>query len=379
MKRKGLYLLVALAIAGVGAAHAQDMDSSNAFSGSSDSSSTFDGRWYWVPTLGGYYNDTDRNTNSRQYYWGVGVGKFVTPNLSIEGFVDETKRDRDAQYSSRNWSSTGLGISARFFPGNFEKWRPYIMVGALGAKRHAGADQDWNPAAQAGIGTQVALGESTDLRLELGYRYDRDNDTLPNEDGYGDYMLGISLVSRFGQLPTPPAAPVAPPPPQPDCSTLDGDNDGVNDCEDKCPNTEAGTIVGPDGCAKPVVIDLRGVNFKFDRPKPGETDIAPSLQTPTDDSVAILDQAVDTLQRYPAVKVELDGHTDSIGTEAYNQKLSERRAQIVHDYLIGHGINADRIIGVKGFGETQPIATNKTDDGRARNRRTELSVQNAEQ
>ncbi len=377
MKRKGLYLLVALAVAGVGAAHAQDMDSTNT---TSDSSQTFDGRWYWAPTLGLYYNDTDRNTNSRQYYWGVGLGKFITPNLSVEGFIDHTKRDRDAQYASRNWSSLGAGVSARFFPGHFEKWRPYIMVGALGTRRHVGADKDWNPAVQAGVGTEVALSKNTDMRLELGYRYERDNDTLaPQTDNFGDYMLGVSLVNRFGEPPAPPPAPVAPPPPKPDCSTLDDDSDGVNNCEDKCPNTEAGTIVGPDGCAKPVVIDLRGVNFKFDRPKPGESDIAPTLQEPTEDSVAILDQAVDTLQRYPAVKVELDGHTDSIGTEAYNQKLSERRAQIVHDYLTSHGIDADRIVAVKGFGETQPIATNKTREGRARNRRTELQVQNPEQ
>ncbi|WP_306582503.1 OmpA family protein, partial [Dokdonella sp.] len=80
--------------------------------------------------------------------------------------------------------------------------------------------------------------------------------------------------------------------------------------------------------------------------------------------------------RYPQIKVELDGHTDSIGTEEYNQGLSERRAQIVADYLTSHGIGADRITAVKGFGETQPIDTNATKEGRARNRRTELKVEN---
>ena len=62
-----------------------------------------------------------------------------------------------------------------------------------------------------------------------------------------------------------------------DCSTLDSDGDSVNDCDDKCPGTAAGTIVGPDGCPQKVVIDLRGVNFKFDRPRKGETDISKSL------------------------------------------------------------------------------------------------------
>ena len=89
-----------------------------------------------------------------------------------------------------------------------------------------------------------------------------------------------------------------------------------------------------------------------------------------------LDQAIDALKRYPEIKVELDGHTDSIGTDAYNQKLSERRAQIVSDYLTSHGIDSSRITAVKGFGETQPIDTNATKEGRARNRRTELKVEN---
>ena len=80
MKHKGLYFMVALALAGVGAAHAQD---NTASTGSSDSAAApawpngFDDRWYIAPTIGGYYNDTDRNTNSRQFYYGVGVGRFI--------------------------------------------------------------------------------------------------------------------------------------------------------------------------------------------------------------------------------------------------------------------------------------------------------------
>jgi OOP family OmpA-OmpF porin len=168
---------------------------------------------------------------------------------------------------------------------------------------------------------------------------------------------------------------VAPPPAAPDCSKMDSDNDGVNDCDDKCPNTPAGTIVGPDGCPQHVVIDLKGVNFKFDHPKKGETNIAKTLAEPSADSIAILDQAVDTLQRYPQVHVTVAGYTDSVGKDAYNQGLSERRAKIVYDYLTGHGIDASRLEGPIGHGKNDPVADNKTADGRARNRRTELQVQ----
>ena len=125
---------------------------------------------------------------------------------------------------------------------------------------------------------------------------------------------------------------------------------------------------------KSVAIDLRGVEFKFDHPKVGEK-LVPSLKAPTADSVAILDQAVDTLKRYPNVRVEVDGHTDSKGTDAYNQKLSERRAHGVYEYLTAHGISASQISGERGFGESQPIDTNDTAAGRQRNRRVELKVQ----
>ena len=375
MKRKGLYLLIALAVAGVGAAHAQDTQDTM----SAADSSVFDGRWYIAPTIGGYYNDTNRNTNSRQLYYGVGIGKFITPNISLEGFADHTKRDRDDNVPGDTWRNNTYGASARFYMGQPDSWRPYVMIGAGGSYHSMINDRGWAPAAQAGLGLSKAVTDSSDLRFELGYRYDMDEDSQASHDSYGDWMLGLSVVSRFGAAPVAPVVeePVAPPPP--DCSTLDDDNDGVNNCDDRCPNTEAGTIVGPDGCAKPVVIDLRGVNFKFDRPRTGESDIAPTLQEPTSDSIAILEQAVDTLNRYQAVTVELDGHTDSVGTDAYNQDLSERRAQIVYDYLTSHGIDASRIVGVKGFGESQPIDTNDTKEGRARNRRTEMVVQNPEQ
>jgi OOP family OmpA-OmpF porin len=92
--------------------------------------------------------------------------------------------------------------------------------------------------------------------------------------------------------------------------------------------------------------------------------------------VAILDEAISILGKYPELKVAVAGHTDSVGDEAYNQGLSERRARTVYDYLTGHGIGAARLVGPQGFGESKPIDSNDTKEGRARNRRTELDVQN---
>jgi OOP family OmpA-OmpF porin len=84
---------------------------------------------------------------------------------------------------------------------------------------------------------------------------------------------------------------------------------------------------------------------------------------------------VDTLKRYPDVHVTVAGYTDSVGKPAYNQALSERRAQIVYDYLTSHGIDASRLEGPIGHGADNPIGDNATDAGRAQNRRVELQVQ----
>jgi len=374
MKRKGLYFLIALALGGVGAVHAQD--TAPADSASTTTTSSYDDRWYIAPTVGGYYNDTDRNTSSRQVYYGLGVGRFLSPNISLDLFIDRTSRDRDG---GGKWSNNSYGVAARFYGGDWNAWRPYALAGVMGSYHHNADSQSWSPAAELGVGLSKTITDSSDFRVEAGYRYDWDDKTQPSENGYGDWFLGFSIVSRFGEPPAAPAPAAAPPPPPtPDCSTMDSDHDGVNDCDDKCPGTPAGTLVGPDGCPQKVVIDLRGVNFKFDYPKKGHVDaaeIGKALAEPSSDSIATLDQAVDTLQRYPQVHVTVAGYTDSKGTEQYNQALSERRAKIVYDYLTSHGIDASRLEGPIGHGENDPIDTNATDAGRARNRRTELQVQ----
>lgn len=91
------------------------------------------------------------------------------------------------------------------------------------------------------------------------------------------------------------------------------------------------------------------------------------------DGAKILDRLVEFLNQNPEKKVDLEGHTDWIGTEKYNQGLSERRAASVRNYVVKKGIDSKRIV-TRGFGETKPIADNKTRDGRAKNRRVEAKV-----
>ena len=108
-------------------------------------------------------------------------------------------------------------------------------------------------------------------------------------------------------------------------------------------------------------IVLRGVNFAFDK-----YNISP-------EAAVILDEAAAILKRNPDVRVNVDGYTDSIGTKEYNQKLSERRAAAVADYLGAQGVDRSRLTP-RGFGMSNPVDSNKTKEGRAKNRRVELLV-----
>ena len=147
------------------------------------------------------------------------------------------------------------------------------------------------------------------------------------------------------------------------CPDADRDGDGIVDRLDKCPDNP-----GPadnNGCPKTKEITvknplvLKGVNFETNK------------AVLRSESYTALDMAVQSLYEWPEVKVEIQGHTDAMGDAAYNQELSQRRAEAVRDYLLGKGIAADRMTAV-GYGLTKPVASNKTAAGRAQNRRVEL-------
>ncbi len=142
---------------------------------------------------------------------------------------------------------------------------------------------------------------------------------------------------------------------------IDSDGDGVADYEDQCPGTPRGNWVDTRGCEKISKITVGDVNFDFDR------------ATLKDSATAILNDAAAKINRNAsAVKaVNVTGYTDSTGPAAYNQKLSERRANTVKSYLEGKGVNG---VTATGAGEANPIGDNKTREGRAMNRRVEIDV-----
>ncbi|MBR9814007.1 OmpA family protein [bacterium] len=151
-----------------------------------------------------------------------------------------------------------------------------------------------------------------------------------------------------------------------DCDSCQGDcdKDGVVNAIDQCPGTLPGLTVDEVGCVREAqTLVLEGVEFEFDKAR-----LTPNSQT-------TLDQVAATMIGQPDMRVLIAGHTDSLGSDAYNLNLSRLRAASVRRYLIGKGVPAEQLRS-RGFGETKPIDTNATEAGRQNNRRVEFQVLN---
>lgn len=326
------------------------------------------GDTYLVPQIGYAWLDNDRNAEDD---WGVGlaIGRHFSEAVSLELGVSRGKYDLPAaaQLELTSYTIDALHIFARE-----SRVSPFVSIGA-GALHNAadGAEGHTHLLGQAGVGLMIQAGEKNDGALKFSFRpevkarwsFPKDNNP---QDKYLDYVAMLGFQLAFGDprpQPAPPAAaplpppapPPAPPPPK------DSDGDGVLDNRDKCPDTPSGVAVDADGCPRRGSATLQGVNFEFD-----------SAQL-TAESRPVLDEVAADLKKYPRLKVELQGHTDSKGSDAYNLKLSDRRAQSVRDYLVTKGVGEQQLVA-KGYGEAEPAAENTTDAGRAQNRRVVMLV-----
>ncbi len=281
-----------------------------------------------------------------------------------------------------------------------------------GAKYNFDRVNDWQPYLGVGLGTmdisRNGLQDIDPLTLDLnaGLRYFFDNNWTgkieamfiePTDPYDNDWALGISIGYRFGGSTVRPVAEVMPEPePQEVVSApvdsdgdgvfddadacastprgvsvdsrgceLDSDRDGVVDSRDACPNTNINLVVDNNGC---VILDEEqrrqtlAVYFA--------TNMA-DIQDQYQDEIA---EFAEFMEQYNNTSAVIEGHTDSDGAENYNQALSERRARAVMNELINrYGVAANRLSAI-GYGESRPIASNNTADGKALNRRIEAEV-----
>ncbi|WP_166636915.1 outer membrane beta-barrel protein, partial [Cognatilysobacter terrigena] len=232
----------------------------------------FDDRWYLSGDVGFNIQDNDRGTRNAPF-GAIGIGKPINPNWSFETQLNYQNPRFDANQDLW-WSQYGISFDVRrHFRAEGRSWDPYLLFGAgyqrseeefdaFPSPNSPGQRKDGNLALKFGGGIEGDAGPVR-IRTELAYRADLDDQShaAPDKSGFGDLLASVGVIIPLGAAAAPPVAP----PPAVTCADKDDDGDGVNNCDDKCPGSQAGQAVGPDGCPVPLTIDLKGVNFDFDK------------------------------------------------------------------------------------------------------------------
>lgn len=316
---------------------------------------------YIAPSVGYQYFDSERFDdsfnvdgleNDAAYGLGVGYGAGLwASELKYDQVNTETNvsagDSTDVEF--KHWHLDVL----RFF--NEDKnWTPYIAAGMGDGKYQIdGAQDDHQTFVNAGVGVIKALSKHVDLRTEVRAQHSLDEEMT-------DVLLNVAVAYNFGAAPEPKPEPEPAPAPVVVAAPVDTDGDGVFDPQDQCPDTSKGAKVDAKGCyiilseTKSFTLDVKFANAS-EALEPSYMDSVRNLAT--------------FLTEYPTTDVVIEGHTDSNGSDKYNQSLSERRAKAVADALVSqYGINAGRVSSI-GHGESKPVASNATADGRHQNRR----------
>lgn len=329
MNLKKQALLAAGLTALYGAASAQELDT----------------RWYLSGGLSYTFADDDREIFGPRVDVDdgpggfAGVGKAINEWLNLELNLKGHQFDLDG---SGDWKQYGGTLDGLFFFSRSPAFAPFAVIGA-GALHNdiSGVDESTSPVVEAGVGFMRDIDDDgAKLRVEARHRWDfADIDVPGGDETFGDWVVMAGVSIPIG------ARPQAAPAPRPVAEVV-----APRPVPTPAPTPVTETVV------------LKGVNFCFD------------CDTLSEQAQRTLDgNALALINKRPNATFEIAGHTDSIGSDSYNQDLSQRRAVSVRNYLVDKGVDADRMTAV-GYGESQPVADNDTEAGRAQNRRVELRI-----
>jgi OOP family OmpA-OmpF porin len=323
-----------------------------------------EGEWYIAPSVVYFDDDPDRKIDDSFAGLQVQFGREMSRRLSLEGLLGY--QDIDG-FPGQEHLELGFNVIGNFLP---DSWFSPYVIGGLGYLRADVGTPDFgglpaadstanNATATGGLGLKIRFGDSPwSLRTEARLRHAFDSD-----DSLTDAIVTLGLQYNFGGGSAAPMAAAGEPEEAPAAVVaavpVDSDGDGVANDRDQCPGTPAGAKVDARGCE---IVKLRNVYFGFDS--------AVLLAT----AKGMLDESASVLRRHPDVQVEIVGYADSRGPESYNMKLSERRAEAVHEYLEQAGVDAARMTA-RGYGESHPGASDMSANGLAQSRRVELRVQ----
>lgn len=296
-----------------------------------------------------FFEDTLEDSN----IWDLGVGFALSENWMLDLVASRW----DSEIDLVDVDGTQYRADLLYHINTESAWRPYVAFGVGDQKREfntANPSSERDTLVNLGAGIKRSLGDNWQFRTDV-----RAFNSLDNE--YTDLAITAGIALVFGKTSEPAPAPVVVAAPV----DVDSDGDGVYDSKDKCPDTVSGLKVDEVGC--PVVLDKTleiNLDILFDTAK---SDIKPEY-------LPQVQKLADAMKQYANTVVHIEGHTDSQGSDALNQKLSQSRADSVKAALITKfGIAANRVTAT-GHGESKPIADNTTADGRAQNRRVVGSV-----
>lgn len=319
------------------------------------------GSWYVSPQA--VYVDPDKRYNADENVGAsLAIGKVLSQSWDVElGFID-SRHDVLGGGDKLKLTGPWLSFNRVFMRDNTVS--PYIGLGlnAIHSRNNGTGDtqRSLGAAIKAGVLADITANGALQLSAEVGKRSDHYSDRL--EDVFGGLGLRFNFGGKQAAIPTPPppppapvaqAAPPPPPEPAPPPPPADDDKDGVPNAADRCPRTPAGDRVDSVGCGLKVALEIQ---FDFN-----SAVIKPESYTELDNFVLLFKEV-------PSANGELQGHTDSVGGNAYNLRLSQQRADSVKAYVTSKGVDGSRL-RTKGYGESSPIADNKTDEGRSQNRR----------
>ena len=317
------------------------------------------GQSYLDPGLGGTAYEIDDHTKNA---WKLTAGWDWNDHISIEGYYTELGTVDLKPGAHMTYRMMGGDAMLHFWAHGEERKKGSIALYAKAGLNHmtnnangVNYDQGSNFQLFGGLGAELYLQRRFSVRLELE-SYDTDA-----------ALLSLNLIKRFGFKSKTRLKSEVLPKAEPQILDIvpvvvDSDLDGFLDDEDQCPYTPEGLTVDDRGCAE------------FDG-KLG--DLIASIQfevnsaSLTETSKTSLSEIVNMLKVYPAVKVDVQAHSDNTGSARYNKTLSQKRAESVVDYLRQKNITGSRLTA-EGFGEERPVAENTTKDGRAKNRRVEF-------
>jgi OOP family OmpA-OmpF porin len=298
-----------------------------------------------------------------------GLGYNFAPNFALElNYGDgsyKVKGFTGSSGPSEQLRAASLDVLYKFLPNSI--FRPFLLAGSGELQDRIGANLDNNHSwmAEAGVGALTGIGSqsgSTRLQLRTEAKYRREfiqnNALIPKNPS--DVVFGVGLQLSFGNPTRPvPVVAAAPPPPEPAPIPREA---VVTPPPEPC-HAPAGFQVDANCHIVEQTVVVRAVDFEFN---------STHLTVPAQHT---LDEVAAALLTQPELNVEVQGHTDSIGTESYNLGLSQRRAEAVKAYLVNRGLSAT-VLTAKGFGKSKPIASNDTAEGRAQNRRVAFEVTN---